>query len=265
MFFGFEDRFYEDAKNAELSFAALRVKSKRFKAGLAGSKLAKLRLIVMVFPFLALLLPAATLQVNLPHAAQTFQGGLLGMVSLVMGNKFALPFLLQSAQSEPLKTLFFRFDSVLLCYALLALLALAVLLLSMFSFLRVKRLSIAASILSLTGALCSLAAFFFARMLSDASSALEGAPALASAGFGAPLAALVFLAVAWINWRLGREGVEVEFDEGDLERAEIYAKVKRGGLCLAELPYPVVETEATRAREAEIQAQMQSDGGDDSA
>ena len=280
MFYGFEERFYEDAKRSELSMASMRVGSKRTKAGLAGSFWAKARLIVMALPLASLLLPWGSLSAQMPFGAQKWQAGLLGFMNLFMGSAAESPYLLSVwgkdfagkgevkellAQGLPfLQSMWggewgFLFQRGIVLFgaaALAALLALLVLIFSLFSFTSLKRLSVTAGVLSVLGALTCAGGFAAGIVLQNASGAL-GNPLFSGAmGYGALLGLAMFVCTATANFMLAKKGVQVEFAEGDVERREIWQKLKRGEIQLDSLPYPVVETDETREREAEIEKEL---------
>jgi len=254
MFYGFEERFYEDAKLSELSMAGMRAKMKRFKATLAGSRLAKLRLCIAVLPLVSLLLPMGSFTARLPFAQQSWQAGAMGIVNLVIGNKDALPYLRDMLDSPMWKALFWPGFLMLAACALSALFGVLVAVCSFLSFISLKHMSGAVGVLSIVGALLAVGGFAAGLVLLRRSA--PGGIYSGALGFGAPLTFAMFLFTACANLLLRKKGVEVVYAEGDFERAEIYQKVKRGELKLADLPYPVVETEETRAMEAAIAKEM---------
>ena len=71
-------------------------------------------------------------------------------------------------------------------------------------------------------------------------------------GFGLIVCILMFAAVFVVNLLLVKKGIPVEYDEGMVERAEIYKKVKAGEIDIDSLPQPIVETEETRKIDEEI-------------
>jgi hypothetical protein len=255
MFYGFEERFYEDAKRSELSMAGMRVGSKRMKAGLAGSLWAKIRLYVCLLPLLSLLLPWGSLNAKLPFAAQEWQAGALGLANLFMGNKDVAPYL-QGMWGGAQSAVFQRGLLLLGAAALAAVLALAVALLSLLSFLKLKRMCTAVAAMSVLGMLVSAGGFALGILLQRASEALANPVFTGALGYGALLSLAAFACTAVASLMLRKKGVHVEFAEGDEERAEIYKKVKAGEIKLEDLPYPVVETEATRELEAAIEKEI---------
>jgi len=280
MFYGFEERFYEDAKRSELSMASMRVGSKRTKAGLAGSLWAKIRLCVCALPLASLLLPWGSLRASMPFGAKTWQAGLLGFMNLFMGNAVESPYLLsvwgkdfagkgevkalmaqgfpflQSMWNSEWSHLFQRGIILFGATALAALLAVLVLIISLFSFTSLKRMSKIAGVLSILGALTCAGGFAAGIVLQNASGALANPNFSGALGYGALLGLAMFLCTAIANFTLAKKGVQVEFAEGDVERREIWQKVKKGEIQLESLPFPVVETAETREREEMIEKEL---------
>jgi len=255
MFYGFEERFYEDAKRSELSMAGMRVGSKRMKAGLAGSLWAKVRLCICFVPLASLLLPWGSLQAQLPFAAQKWQAGILGLANIFTGNLDVVPYL-QSMWGGQFGNLFRMGILLLGATVLAALLGLLVLLFSLFSFLKLQRMSTAVVVTSLLGMLVSAGGLVLGILLQRASGTLANPLFTGTLGFGAPLSFVMFACTATANLILRKRGIQVEFAEGDEERAAIYIRVKAGEIKLEDLPYPVVETAATRELEAAIEKEI---------
>ena len=244
MFYGFEERFYRDAKLSELSMAGMRAKMRRFKASFNGSMTAKLRIFTCFLPLVSLLIPWGSMVARLPFGEQTWQAGALGIVDLAMGNyQDFIAYLLSMAQSPAWGSLFIYGIGLIALTVAAVLFSVFTLLLSVLSFASLKRMSVAAGIMGCFGALAAgggLAAGILLR--ASASDALF----TCTMGFGAPVTLALFVFVAVLNFTIAKKGVNVEYAEGDFERAQIYKRVKLGELKLDDLPYPVVETEETR-------------------
>jgi hypothetical protein len=144
--------------------------------------------------------------------------------------------------------------------ALAVLVAVFVFVFSFLSCFSVRKMSGVVTILNFFGAGLMLAAGVVSIFLYRAGHG--GDFAAASIGFGAPIAMAAFIYIGLLNRKLWKHGIVVEFGEGDAERAEIFKKVKAGTLKLSQLPYPVVETAATRALEAIIQADLARNGAE---
>lgn len=253
---GFEERFYEDAKRAELSMANARVKWKRIKANFAGSRLAKLRLFTCFVPLAALLVPMGTLEARLPFTAQSWPAGLPGLVRLFTGSAYGIPYL-QAMQTDTQAGELFRYSWFLLLAATAAALCgLLVLFGSLVSVFSLKKISAAVAAFSLLGVLASICGLVLAVLLRQSAQGLGSAFFTGSIGFGAPLCCAVFLFTAAVNAKLSRKGVKAAFAEGDEERAALFTQLKKGKIQLADLPYPVVETAATRELEAKIMLEL---------
>jgi len=254
MFYGFEEKFYEDAKLTELSLAGMRTKTKRAGASFVGNLTAKLRLCTCLLPLAALLLPMGTLRAALPFAEKQWSAGLMGLFGL-MGSTDELSFLRQTI--NPGQAELFRYGLLMLGAAALAF-AMGALVFSgsALTFISVKPTSAIAGTASVLGALACAVGFASGLLLRQSSAALHSPIFSGSLGWGALLTFAAFCFTAVLNLRLAKKGVPVHYAEGDYERAQIYKRVKKGELKLADLPYPVVETEATREEEALIQKEL---------
>ena len=280
MFYGFEERFYEDAKRSELSMASMRVGSKRTKAGLAGSFWAKVRLCVAILPLASFLLPWGKISAQMPFGAKVWQAGILGFMNLFMGSAAESPYLLSvwgkdfagkgevkelMAQGLPFlqsmwggewSPLFQKGVILFGITALAVVLALLVAILSLFSFASLKRMSRIAGVLGVLGALACAGGFVAGILLRNASAALANPIFSGAMGYGALLGLAMFACTAVVNLMLAKKGVDVQFAEGDVERRAIWEKIKSGEIQLADLPFPVVETAETREREAMIEEEI---------
>ena len=252
MFYGFEKRFYEDAKLSELSMAAARARLKRFKASFNGSLPAKLRAFTCFLPLAALLLPMGVLRADMPFAEKQWSAGLLGLLGMVMRGFGELPWLRLMLGSE--QAVLFRPGLALLAAAALTLvLGLLVLVCSLFCFLSMKHMPLVAGILSVLGALFSAGGFAAGLLLQRSADSIFFSGGL---GYGAPLAFVLFCWTASLNFLIHKRGIPVAYEEGEFERAQIFKKVKAGGITPGELPFPVVETEKTRELEALVQEDL---------
>jgi hypothetical protein len=260
MFFGFEERFFEDAKRAELSVAAARVRWKKVKTGWAGSLWAKLRLIVMAAPLLTLLLPSATLLVKLPFYEKPWDASALGLYGMFSDG--TLQFLRDVRKIPVFGPVYTDFGLVILAVAALAVISLAIFLCSVFSFPSPKKMAVAVTVLCGLGVAGAVADLILANRMNKAAAGLGSDFLAGSFGPGTVAALAAFLAVAFINVMLARNGVVYHFAEGDVERAAIFTRLKAGEVSLGDLPYPVVETAETRALEEKIQAEIRIADGE---
>jgi len=249
-FYGFSERFTRDAKMAELSLARAHIKLRVMKSAFIGGKLAKARLALMLLPLLSMLLPAAKAQVTLPFLREAWSLSGPGLYGMVSGG--ALRLIASMAASAAAGEAFAALKNLIIAFAAMAIPALLVFLLTLFSFAGIKKMAAVLCAVACLGAVsCAASAvlvFIFQKAAqSSPNGILAGAPS-----FGLLAAFAAFAAAAAVNYFIARKGLPVAFEEGDLERAEIAQKVKRGEISIDDLPQPIVETAETRAIEEEI-------------
>ena len=247
-FYGFEENFYREAKIAELSQAGVHIKIRRLKASFIGSKLCIARLIVVLFPIAALLLANGSFTVAVPFKTKEYAFGALGIYSLFTDGGFN--YINSMTGSDFSGAAFASLRNALFVYASVAVFAVITLLLTILCFISYKNMQKIICVFAALGFADSIAAM--AMIGAFCSSAKDAALVSGKNGFGLILCAVMFAAVFAINFILVKNGIAVEYDEGMLERAEIYKKVKAGKVDLDDLPQPVVETAATRQIDAEI-------------
>ncbi|MDR2647687.1 MAG: hypothetical protein LBB67_06160 [Oscillospiraceae bacterium] len=263
--FGFEDRFYQDAKRAELSMGAWRVRKKTYGAGFKGALLVKLRLILMIVPLVSLLMPSAVLTVNLPFGAQTFQAGLLGVIPMLSGNSALISLFTSAAKAPVFGTVFQNFGLLFICMAAMAVFAVFALFFAFISFFSIKHLSRVAGVFASLGAFAALASLVIAILCVGAGNNAADGFVQAKFTYGALLSLICFSGFAVLNFVIARKGVTIQAQEGDLERSKLWKQYKKGELDLDTLPYPVVETAETRAHEAHIAALIAENESHDAA
>ncbi|MCQ2461995.1 MAG: zinc ribbon domain-containing protein [Clostridia bacterium] len=247
-FCGFVENFEREAKLAELSQAVISCKIRRLKYALIGTKLSIVRLVVMLLPLAAMLLPAASVQITVPYRSSAFDIGILGLVSLFTGDDLnyimgmgGAP--IGGAQFASLKIALFSFIGVAV-FALLAALT------SLLCFLSIKNMQKITSVFAALGIVSCIASYvLIAKFVSGCA---DCAVLNAKGGFGLFLVMAMFAVVLAVNLVLSIKGISVEYNEGVVERAEIYRQVKAGKINLDDLPQPVVQTAETRKIDEEI-------------
>lgn len=247
-FVNFEENFYKEAKIAELSQARMHVKIRRLKAAFIGSKLAVARLITMVLPLAALLLPAASFSISLPYKNQAFGFSALGLYSLF--NEGGFNYVMEMTHSAVDAAAFTALRNALFAYAAVAVFGVLILLSSVLCFLSIKNMQKVNVAFSICGVLaCAVSMIMTGKFVSVAQNSvfLTG-----KNGFGLILSIVMFIAVFVVNFLLVRKGIPVQYDEGMPERVEIYRKVRAGELDIDKLPQPIVETAETRKIDEEI-------------
>lgn len=247
-FYGFEENFYKEAKIAELSQAGYHVKIRNLKAAFIGSKLAIARLIVMLLPAAALLIPAGSYTFSLPLKEVTVDFGIMGFITLFTGGD--LGFIGSMTGSDLVGKDFSALQTAVFAFASVAVFAVLVLLLSILCFISYKNMQKIIAVTAAIGIADSAAAMVL--ISSFAKKCTSGLFVSGKSGFGLIVVMLMFAVVFVVNFLLWKKGIPVEYDEGMLERVAIYKKVKSGEVKLEDLPQPVVETAETRKIDEEI-------------
>ncbi|MBR0510630.1 MAG: zinc ribbon domain-containing protein [Clostridia bacterium] len=247
-FVNFEDNFYREAKMAELTQAGMHVKVKRFKAAFIGSKLAIARLVVMLLPIVALLLPNGSVSLTLPFRTSQITFGALGIYSIFTDG--TLNYVMSMAKESGYQAVYADIRNALFAYAAVAVVGVLVLLFSILCFISYKNMqkfNVVAAGLGIAAAAVAMV------MIAKAVKSAGACPLMeAKYGYGLLLCIAMFAAVFAVNLLLTVKGIPVEYDEGMLERVEIYKKVKAGEIDLETLPQPIVETAETRKIDEEI-------------
>ena len=252
-FVNFEENFYKEAKIAELSQANMHVKVRRLKASFIGSKLAIARLVVMILPLVSLLVPFGSFSLNLPYKAQTYQFSALGIYGLF--NEGGLDYILGMTMSDQYGAAFTALRNALFAFAAVAVIAVLIFFVSVLCFISIRNMQKINVVLSVLGVIACAVSVVMIRQLVNMTSRnnLEFGKLLSGkVGFGFLVCIAAFAAVFIVNLLLWRKGIPVEYDEGMLERVEIYKKVKAGEVDIDSLPQPIVETAETRKIDEEI-------------
>lgn len=247
-FYNFDKTFVEEAKMSELSMANVHVKLRKFKAALIGSKLAIARLVLGFLPVVSMLLPVGAVKLLIPFATQEFPVSGLGVYTIFTNGVLNL---LLGMMSAPVNGKAFAFVMITLgVYLVAALCAVFTLLFSILSFISIKKMARTICGLGVIGVICGVASTVLCSMLAD-SGVVTG-----NASFGVAAIIVLFGIVFAVNFKIAKNGLPVEFEEGDLERYEIRKKVLKGEIKLEDLPQPIVETAATRAIDEQIRKEQ---------
>ena len=247
-FVDFEKNFYKEAKLAELSQANMHVKVRRLKASFIGSKLAIARLVVMILPLLALLIPAGTFSISLPYKEASFAFSGLGVYSLFTDG--GLDYIMKMTGSLVDSAAFSALKTALICYLAVAVIAVLILFISIFCFCSIKNMQKVNVILAIFGIVASVIDMVLIMRFEKV--AASGVFLSGKNGFGLIVAILLFIVVLVVNFLLVKKGIPVEYDEGMEERVKIFRKVKAGEIDIDSLPQPIVETAETRKIDEEI-------------
>lgn len=254
-FHNFEETFYREAKMAELSSAKVSIKIKNLKGAFIGGRLPVARLSVLLLPLLSVLVPVLRCSLILPFTERTY--ALNGIGIYKMFSDGTLSFILSMADDPFNGAVFRALRSVLFAEIGAAVLGLLVFLMTILCFISIKKMSVILCAVCALGMADSAAVLITAIRFCSSSAHLPEPVLTGSMSFGAVVTFLMFAVVFVLNLLVAVKGVDIEYAEGDLERAEIAKKVRRGELKLEDLPQPIVETAETREIEEEIRKQRE--------
>lgn len=251
-FVNFEENFYREAKQAELSQANMSMKIRNMKAAFVGSKLAIARLAVMLLPIVSLLVPFGSFTLSLPYKAETYQFSALGLYGLF--NNGGLNYIFSMTSAFVNGERFSSLRNSLISYAAVAVFGVLILFVSILCFISIRNMQKINVVLSALGAVACVVSVIFIRKFVVTAEYTDNFGELLNgrAGLGFLVCLAAFAAVFIVNLLLSRKGIPVEYDEGTLERVEILKKVRSGELDIDSLPQPIVETEETRKIDEEI-------------
>lgn len=114
---GMEERLERDAEIADKSLTNMYNKLDIAKAGYAGSKLAIVRLVLMILPIAALFLPLAKLSINVPFVEKVETMNAISIYNALSGLDFGKAFDLFSSQAIGSSTLYFVLSLVFFAVA----------------------------------------------------------------------------------------------------------------------------------------------------
>ena len=252
-FHNFEENFYREAKTAELAAAKVSIKIKQLKGAFIGGVLPIVRLSVLLLPLLSVLVPVLRFSLLLPFAEKIYDLNGVGIYNMFSDQ--TLSYILSMA-GDPFNGEVFRaLRNVLFAEIGAAVLGLLVFLLTVLCFISIKKMSVILCAVSVLGMADAAAVLITALGFCSADAGIPEPVLSGSMSFGAVVTFLMFAVVFVLNLLVAIKGVDIEYGEGDLERAEIAKKIKSGELNIDDLPQPIVETSETRAIEEEIRKQ----------
>ena len=251
-FYDFENRFYRDAKKAELSLARINLFIARLKASFIGTKLTVVRLCVMLLPVVSFLVPYGRAVVSQPFLEGDVTVSALGLYGAYEDG--ILPYLLSMTGSAVNGRAFTLLTAAVGAFALSAVAAALIFFMTLLCFVSVTKMHRVLAGTAFAGAALAVLSFVLTACFAAAANDLELISGKAYPGFLVSL--LCFAAVAVVNLLIGRQGLGIVYREGDEERAAIAKKVRAGELRLEDLPQPVVETAETEKIRLEIEKQQ---------
>ncbi len=246
-----------DAKMTELDNAVARMVVARVKATFIGGLLAITRMILIVGAICGMMIPFATASFTLPFYEEKLSIGLIGVIqSFQSGLLTALPDYLGSALFSKAAL---GSGIVLLIFALLAVIDVAILVVYLLSFLKpdkMTKLLRNASVVACAVSLCAQIAAIICKSAVVPSTEY----AVFSIGFGGLACFVLHLALVIINAKMLKKGVEPVYREFDPKRRELRKQIKKGVVDLDDLSLPIYESEEEyETRMKEFQQAMEEE------
>lgn len=250
VFGSFESQFEKDRRIAEMSIGSFRVFLERVKKAFISGKEQKLKIAACILPLAGLFLPFGSFSVETSlyskkimfWAMDLFYNAFLGEGTFSSLGLFASAPVFGAAVAA-LKT-------AMVCFAVAAVCAVAILLSELLCFTGNRRSAISICVFSVLGIAGTAASFAFCSSAAKAAAELTVVQAHANALFLIPVAFFAFAAAAAV---LGLKHPPVyEFSEGDELRADYYRKYKHGEIALMDIPAPISESEEERAEREKL-------------
>lgn len=246
MYYTQEQDLMRDAKRTELEFARARVLVSKLKTNFIGGKYAITRLVFMLLSVGVLCIPFADIVISLPYWTGKISVGGIGIYSMISDSMYTLFFdFLKCGLAEGVALKGFI---TLAIFAGLVLLVAAMLIVYLLSFLNIRKYSRVLYIMTAIAGGLDLVSVIWVLMSKNSAAAYECVDF--SLGFGGFVAFAVFGVFFALNFIIRKKDEPVPIKDVDLQRIEVYKKIKEGSLDIDTLSVPIFETEEERlARE----------------
>ena len=233
-YYDFEERFYIDAKGAEMDVAKIRVKWARVKSAFVGGKVPIARLSLCVLPLIATLLSFGGLQIAIPLFEKKMPFSIIGLYTFFTDGTLNYFIALKNSEivgiyAKHAVNIFFSLSGVVV-------LALLVFLLELICFISVKKMSV---MMAVTCGLGIIAAAWSIIAVNNLAQVTSSRIFTVSSNLGGYAVLLAFAVLLVLNCVVIKKGIPVHYMEGDLYRIEVSKKLKRGDITLDEIPQPV--------------------------
>lgn len=239
MYYTQEEDLALDAKKTELEFAKARVFVAGLKAAFIKGKLAVARMVFIVLTALCLLIPFATLTLDLPYFQKEISLSALGIYNLFSNG--LLEYIFEFPSMGVAANVFALFLVTAFSYLLTVLSGVLIFVVWLLSFINLKKSTKLLVRLSGVAVVFDVLTLFLAL---TSSVAAKGYTAIGvNIGAGSFVALAVFIIFGLLNFKMQKENISPHIKEVDLQRLEVAKKVKAGEISLADLPLPIFETE----------------------
>ncbi len=233
-----EQNLIHDAKMAELEYAGARIFVAKLKGAFIDGKLQIIRMILCCAVIGALAVPFASVSVSVPLFEAKAGVGAIGAYQLFLNGMLSVLFdFIKTPLFSSVFTIFIALTGV---FVLLVLIAAAVFVVELLSFINIKKTAKLMSVLSAVGIIVSVAACVLSFILKG--SAADLSYITASSGFGGFACIIAYAATLFINYKIFKSDIKPDIKDNDILRRQTLKKIKRGEINIDDLPLPVFET-----------------------
>ena len=232
----------EDAKKCELEYATFHILTAKLKTALIGGKIQIMRIVAMVLAIGAIFVPFATVEANFSLFSAKLSFGALGIYQAFSDG--TLSTILNLSEYTPELT--FSLLMLLMFIVLIFLSGFGVFIMLVLSFINIQKTAKIAQVLSGIGIVFSTASFWLSISLSKILSFVP----FVSAGFGigSIICVVVLIFIFVLNKLVVINNIQPEIKQIDFERVKIRERIKNGEITYADLPLPVLESEAEKEK-----------------
>ena len=232
----------EDAKKCELEYATFYILTAKLKTALIGGKIQIMRIVAMVLAIGAIFVPFATVEANFSLFSAKLSFGAFGIYQAFSDG--TLSTILNLSEYTPELT--FSLLMLLMFIVLIFLSGFGVFITLVLSFINIHKTAKIAQVLSGIGIVFSTASFWLSFSLSKILSFVPFVSA--SFGIGSIICVVVLIFIFVLNKLIIVKNLQPEIKEIDFERVKIRKRIKNGEITYADLPLPVLESEAEKEK-----------------
>lgn len=233
-----EQNLIHDAKMAELEYAGARIFVAKLKGAFIDGKLQIIRMILCCAVIGALAVPFASVSISVPLFEAKAGVGAIGAYQLFSNGMLSVLF--DFVKTPLFSSVFTIFIALTGVFVLLVLIAAAVFVVELLSFINIKKTAKLMSVLSAVGIIVSVAACVLSFILKG--SAADFSYITASSGFGGFACIIAYAATLFINYKIFKSDIKPDIKDNDILRRQTLKKIKRGEINIDDLPLPVFET-----------------------
>ena len=232
----------EDAKKCELEYATFHILTAKLKNALIGGKIQIMRIVAMVLAIGAIFVPFATVEANFSLFSAKLSFAAFGIYQAFSDG--TLSTILNLSEYTPELT--FSLLMLLMFIVLIFLSGFGVFIMLVLSFINIQKTAKIAQVLSGIGIVFSTASFWLSISISKI---LSFVPFVSARfGVGSIICVVVLIFIFVLNKLVVINNIQPEIKQIDFERVKIRERIKNGEITYADLPLPVLESEAEKEK-----------------